>query len=391
MIKLRLKRPSRMPRFGLSALVFALFALLLLFKLGSLPAFLTSDETAATAGSNWRSLSANPMFAPWHLMQDLLLHINNRSVFVDRLPSATFGLAILMAFYWALRNWFGKPISYLATILLGTTPLFLILARQARPDIMYFVPVLLIAAYLTAVRATSSLRWPLSFLIISLSVSLYVPGGIWLVAVGLVYKRAQLTALVKSLSRQTRLITALALLILLSPLIAGLIAHPGIYKSMLLVPERFDIVRILKDWAWMISSLILRTKVNQSIVLGQLPVLDAVQIGLGFFGGYVMWSKLRTQFYWLFGAVLFLCLLAATRGGYTALGLVLPLLGIVAGMGLRYLYVEWMHVFPKNPLPRYFAYTLMAAVVLIHVMYGVRYSLVAWPARIAATTVHVLK
>jgi hypothetical protein len=89
--------------------------------------------------------------------------------------------------------------------------------------------------------------------------------------------------------------------------------------------------------------------------------------------------------------VLFICLLSGLNDIFAVLGLALPLLMIVVGMGLRYLYIEWRQVFPLNPIAKTFAIGLMSALVLIQVAYGIRYSLLAWPVVVAPHSIYVLK
>ena len=59
--------------------------------------------------------------------------------------------------------------------------------------------------------------------------------------------------------------------------------------------------------------------------------------------------------------------------------LAMPALFVLLAAGLRYLYFEWHGVFPFNPIPRIIALLLISLVVGIHIVYGVRYSLIAWP------------
>ncbi|MDB5160862.1 MAG: conserved rane protein of unknown function [Candidatus Saccharibacteria bacterium] len=325
-------------------------------------------------------------------MEDALTHINSHSLLLARLPSVIFGAFFLAAFYYILKGWFGRPIAYLGSILLATTPLFLILAHNGTPRIMYFTPVLFLAAHRVLSRAKQRPKLAAAALVIALAFCLYVPGVIWLLIGGMIMKWRLVYKLLRNNRNTDVALMALMLLVLIAPLMYALVIHPHLGKTLLLIPDHFPgWLQTLKDWGWMIIALFARSRTHQDVVLGQLPLLDAAQIGLGIFGGYVMWSRLRTQFLWLIGLVLLSCLGAALNSNYSLLALGLPLLSILVGMGLRYLYIEWMHIFPRNPFPRYFAILLMAAVVFTHVIYGVRYSLIAWPRTVAVQSLRVLK
>jgi hypothetical protein len=73
------------------------------------------------------------------------------------------------------------------------------------------------------------------------------------------------------------------------------------------------------------------------------------------------------------------------------LGLCLPALAILSAAGLRYLYIEWRSIFPRNPLPLSFALVIISLLVGLQVAYGLRYSLVAWPHLAATKQLYVLK
>jgi hypothetical protein len=374
-----------------TALAIGLVVLLFTWRLGS-PGSLSSAELSTRNTSNLSSLATNPFFAPWRLLQDAFAHINSHSVFLTRLPSVIFGLIFLLAFYYVLKGWFGKQIAYLGTILLATTPLYMLLSRIGLPAVMYFMPIAVLATHAILSRSRLTGRPAAALILACLVFCFYVPGLIWLLLAGLIIKWGQIR---KSLGENSNLsiaILGIASLALISPLILSFIHHPDLIRTFFLIPEHFaGWLQTLKDWGWMLLALVLRAKQNEPVLLGQLPVLDAAQIGLGFFGAYVMWSRLRSQFYWLAGLLLFVCLLAGINSDYNVLAITLPLIAILVGMGLRYLFIEWMHIFPRNPLARYFAIALMAAVVFMHSVYGIRYCLVAWPAQMADKQVHMLK
>jgi hypothetical protein len=69
----------------------------------------------------------------------------------------------------------------------------------------------------------------------------------------------------------------------------------------------------------------------------------------------------------------------------------LPAVGLIVAAGLRYLYIEWRSVFPRNPLPRALALVLMSTVVGLHVWLGLRYSLIAWPHTVDTRQTYVIK
>jgi hypothetical protein len=90
-------------------------------------------------------------------------------------------------------------------------------------------------------------------------------------------------------------------------------------------------------------------------------------------------------------SVILAILLAALQEDIAYLGLAVPALAIAVSAGLRYLYVEWRGIFPRNPVPKTFAMVLIAAVTLSQLYYGVNYCLHAWPNSTSVRNVYVLK
>jgi uncharacterized membrane protein YoaK (UPF0700 family) len=106
---------------------------------------------------------------------------------------------------------------------------------------------------------------------------------------------------------------------------------------------------------------------------------------------YILFSRLRKQFIWLSGGLVIVLILAALNDRYELLLMALPIIAFICGMGLRYLFVEWRQVFPKNPLAKSFAILLMFGIISIHILYGIRYSLLAWPTTPVVKQVYMLK
>lgn len=380
-------RTNTFATLGLAALL-----IMLCWRLGSLPISLSQSEKLSVATSNLGAIFKSPLNAPYRLLQDLLLHINH-SAFSARLASVIVALIFTTTFYYLLKSWFGKSIAVLSTIILVFTPYFIISARSATPAIMFFIPILAMAAYCAASRHPGD-RLPILFLIVSTGLALYIPGLVWLILIMGIYRFSKLRdmAFQADLNAKYYLILGLLLLVILLPLIVGLVTHPAVVKQWLLIPNIFPgLGGIVKSWLWALSAFFLQARAHQDLIIAKLPLLNAAQIGLLVFGGYVMWTRLRLELIAIIGSCLIIALLSGLNNDYGVLALALPLLTIMMGMGLRYLFIEWRHIFPLNPIAKAFAIGLMSVLVLSHVLFGIRYSLVAWPATVAAKHSNVLK
>jgi len=141
----------------------------------------------------------------------------------------------------------------------------------------------------------------------------------------------------------------------------------------------------------MVSAVFIKTPSQQNLIVGEIPLLSIVQIACLVFGIFAMWRAVRSKTIALSAAVVFAVVAAGINKDITLLALALPSIGIFTSAGLRYLYIEWRSVFPFNPVAKTMALTLMAVVVATHVLYGVRYSLVAWPNTETTKQAYVLK
>lgn len=361
------------------------------WHLGSQTAGLSATEAASRSAAKLSNISENPLFAPYKLLENILYHLGSGSFFAMRLTSVIFALVIVAIFFYLLKIWFGKPIALLTVLLLALTPLFILSARTATPLIMYAFPVTILFAYHLIKRYESSLKATLIFIFI-VAINLYIPGFIWLAIISSIFWYSQIRELI--LKDRTYVYAGLLILLilLLSPLAYAFINNPSLFRQWLLIPEKFpSVIDFIKNFVWLIFDLFIKLRTTENLSIEKLPVLNTVQLGLFVFGMYVIWIRLRKQFYWISATVLSILLLGALSNKFELLIFTLPFVAFVCGMGLRYLFIEWRKVFPINPLAKAFAIALMFSIITIHIFYGVRYSLLAWPASSHVKKTYMLK
>jgi hypothetical protein len=347
-------------------------------------------EAAARSAAKLSRVADNALFAPYKLVENILFHISHGRIFFLRLTSVLFALFYCSCFYYVLKAWFGKPIATLATILLAVTPLFLLAARTATPAITFAAPASVIFSYSYLIRRDTKLALFLFVLVIA--AALYTPGVIWLTLVALISRWRTLREALSPNSLLANLGAIIVFILLVTPLAYSLSRQPGLLKDWLLIPSQLPALAVFgKDLGWASLSFFVKLKDHIDLSLSRLPILDAAQIGLFIFGVYVMWTRLRLDFLWLAGTIILGCVLSALNNNADILILTLPSVALICGMGLRYLFIEWRRVFPRNPMAKYFAITLMFCLILIHVFFGIRYGLLAWPSSADTRHTYVLK
>lgn len=345
-----------------------------------------NERTASKASEIFK----NPLFAPYKIIENLIFHLTNNSVFGLRLTSVIFSLVLLGLFFYVLKIWFGKPIATLTVLLLALTPLYLINSRLALPNISYIFPLALIFAFHRYSKLASFANWLI--FVTAVVICLYTPGLIWFLIISAIVWRQSLFTFDGFKINRSSMIKSLIILLFLAPLAYAFIKDTSLITQWLLIPAKFGtLTNVVKDIVWAFLSIFIRLPHPTDLAVGRLAVLDVVQIGLFVFGLFVMWSRLRKQFYWLVSMLLAVILLEGVNGTYEVFLISLPIIAFICGMGLRYLFIEWRKVFPRNPLAKTFAIVLMFGIISMHVFYGFRYSLLAWPTTSSVRQIYVLK
>jgi hypothetical protein len=141
----------------------------------------------------------------------------------------------------------------------------------------------------------------------------------------------------------------------------------------------------------MALAVFVKSPYHSTFILGRLSILSIVQTALLVFGVYALWKAAKPKLLVLLAAAGFAVIAAGVYDQLSVLALGLPAAAVIICAGLRYLYIEWRSVFPRNPLARTLAYSLLWALVAVQVLFGIRYSVLAWPNTVATKHVYVLK
>jgi hypothetical protein len=386
-----IRRISANPIFIYCVIALVLF-LTLGHYLGSHPNNYSSAEKLSQSVSQSPSqIFKHPVNAPHHILT-YIIHsagISWRSAL--RLSSALYLIAFSLFFYSILRSLFGKSIGTMGALIFAATPLFLVAGRDGSAAIMLYSILAVMAIYAWAVKPESN-SWGLFVLIITGALVVYIPGLLlWLVA-GLVICRKKLAALFEGSEPPMVGAAILIALLLLVPLAAALIKDWTIIKQLVLIPVHFENpVRILKNIVWMTVALFVKTPHHSQFLIGRLPIFNIISDALIIFGSFALWRAARLKLIVLAATVAMAVILAAINDNIVLLALGVPAISVVVTAGLRYLYIEWRSIFPRNPLAKNLALSLMGLIVLVQLLFGFRYAFMAWPATTDTHNTYVLK
>lgn len=378
--------PARWPFFIKSSSILTAASLLTgifftyIWHLGTLtPGISKFEESAISASASFSNIIENPVFAPHKLVQLGFQALGESGAFWMRLSSVLFALAFLVFFYCLLKMWFGKFISALGTLLLASTPSLIIVARTATPDILFLAPIGIIGSFVWLTRTSrKNIAW-FCFVFFS-ALAVYVPMMLVFLALSAIILHRPMARVFGLVKLPVRVASLGVAFILILPLILAAASDPSILRKLFFLPQNWSgFTETIQSTLWAGLTLVIRARENYPFIMDRLPLINAIQTILIVFGAYALWSRARKELYLVCLVVAMGILAAGINSNAVFLISALPVLGILAATGLRYLYKEWRDVFPINPLPRGLAVSLMVAVVIVNMLYGARYALIAWP------------
>jgi hypothetical protein len=374
-------------------LVFTFCFCLYVWRLGTLVPGLSKHENAARiASGSYHKIIDNPINAPHKVVQYLLQLLDYHGAFWMRSVSVLFALVFLVSFYLLLKMWFGRFISLIGTLIFATTPIVIIVARSAAPDVMWFSSILFILAYtfFTRTEARAALGWFL--FIISIIFCIYTPGLIWLVLLVALVRYKKIIASVLKLKKPLIIIGVGILLICLLPLFYAMLKNPSLIRQLLLIPASFiGVTALIKNIIWAFSGIVYQLPAHIDYALGRLAILDVAEAALAAIGLYALWKKAKSETIVLLVLIFISIIGASINSNMLLLGMSVPALIILAAAGLRHLYKRWFLVFPVNPFPRGFAAALVALLLVAQVAYGIRYAVFAWPHNVEIRKAYMVK
>ena len=332
---------------------------------------------------------------PANGLHAVLLYLFNKAGLTTiagaRLVSAALATIFTFCFYKVTKTWFGSFIAWASTALFAMTPLLILSARSITPEIMYLMPLAVGATYFWLTKGEKPSTLAYVSLIIVGALSLYTPGMVWLIIIGLVAIRSRIKPIYRSFPRRVTALGLILALLIIAPLVVEVAKSFSLARELLLIPSSFHALTPLKDIGWAGLAIFWHSQSHNTLQVGRLPLINATQIAFTVFGAYALWLRARNKTYGFIAVIVFGVLGVGLSGDYGLLLLPLISTSILCAAGLRYLYIEWQGIFPRNPLPRVFAIVLLYTLVAININYGLHYSLAAWPHTVATKSTYVIK
>lgn len=371
--------------------MFGILGGLLLFRLNTLlPGYSASEAQIYDASQGFRHIFEHPVDAPFTLTTHLLTFISQHSYLLTRLTAVGFGLATLIAFWWLLQHWYDRRVAFFGTVLFGSSAWFLHAARFGSPDVLMFLVIMLVACGVWLKKSSNPIAL---FLCFSLSIALlYVPGMIWVVALGVIWQWRTVDRIFRS---QLWLVTLGGLLLAsaLVPLGLALYRTPELWKTLIGLPATGwpQVSEVLSNLYQIPMAFFFRyVDATPETWLSNLAILDIFSTAMLFLGGYVFIKHANLQRVKVVAWALLAGIALTSLGGNVSLSLIVPFIYILVAVGIGFLFTRWYTVFPRNPIAHVLALVLVSLAILTACSYQLRHYFVAWSRNRETRSVYIL-
>lgn len=291
-------------------------------------------------------------------------------------------LVSLFCFYKLTASWLGKRVAVIALLLYASSSWSIALVRHDSEFIMLaaFIPILLYVGGLLISTGSTLVRIICSVILVQF---VFIPGGVWFIAASLVAAFGRSDAQLKLKQLILPFISAVLVLVAYGFLLfkLSLTGLPQLFRLLGLQIGELPSSGTIKANVLGLPNELFFSGVNDSTLwLQGTPIIDWLSaifliVGLVYLASLKYRSK-RTR-YLIFLVVL--SLLFISINGFYYISLLLPLVYIVAAIGIKYLKRQWLSIFPNNPLAGYFGIVLIFAAVFMASAYHVERYFIGWP------------
>ena len=356
----------------------ALLAGLFFMQLGSLvPGASTNEIAARTDSSSLRNIVHDPLFAPHKLLQYGLQKVGLNGIIAMRSVSVAFALLFVIAFHRLIRRWHSRRIALITTGLVASSSWLLTTGRNATPIILFtswFFIIFLVFWF----RHSHKVRLapPLFFGLLTLV--LYIPGSVYLLGFLAFWYMRKAPDFFRFMKRVPIVIGSLCGLLLIAPLLFAFVRHPSLITEWLLLPDSLSIGEFFGNLQNLLTTFFYQSQPNSEFWLARLPLLDVFTGTMMILGIYAYRYHLRLERTLLIGLVVLLGIIVIGAAGPKMVIILLPFAYVLIANGMAFLLEQWYAIFPRNPVARTLATSLLSIAVLFTCYYHINRYFVAW-------------
>lgn len=364
-----------------TVIVGAALSLLLVSHLETLLPGYSQAEIASAQSIGTSEIINDPINAPYKVTALVINKVLDDPLLSTRLSAVVFGVLTLGLFYIGVRYWHSARTAFLATVLFACSAWFLHIARFGTAEILLPFSILLLAVSSYWIATAEHTKFSYFAALLAIGLSVYTPGMIWFIALGILLRRKDIRLLRRRLSTPYQIALYIALLVLvLAPLAYSVLKHPDIIASLLGLPDTWpSIIQIIKNLLTLPIHVFIWSPENPQTSLSTLPLSDGlagILFPLGIYYYFKFRSLARAK---LLGICLIIAALLISLEGPVTSALLLPLVYIVVAGGIALLLGQWLTVFPRNPFAKSIGIILLTVAVAMSCIYNLRAYFIAWP------------
>ncbi len=336
-----------------------------------------SELATIQQSASLHGLLHNPLFLPYKCLTYLLLKTPLQSLTAVRLTSVIFGAASIWLFYRIVKNWYTPRVAVLATILYATSSWFLNTARFGSPQILFTA---ILVGLWAGLLFRSYERHPWLVVVVAglVPAICYVPGLIWFVLAAAIWQFKHIIKVLKTLPIKPKLAAFLIGLIGFAPLVAGLILEPQFIRPLLGVPQPLPTVHtMLTNLLNIPLNLFYHGPTNPAVWIAGTPLVDFFGLVMLVLGLYALRFNFALDRIQMLLALLILSTVLLIFGGINII-ILQPLVYVAIASGIAFMLQQWFTVFPRNPLARLLAVTLLTAAIGLSCYYQLSHYFIAW-------------
>lgn len=361
--------------------IFTVLSLFLTYKLGSLTQGISHDEAVMRNSSlSISEILNNPLYLHQKAGLYLSQKLDSGSYASLRMPSVAIALIFVLSMYSLLKFWYTTRVALLGSLLLASSSWFLNASRLATSDINFVLPFVLAVGGIWLLKR--SLTFISALFLVFVAIALfYVPGMIWLLVAGFFWQRPTIKKLLRQTPISWQTIFAVVFIVGLVPLVWSFSQDKTLILPWLGMPAVWpaSFTQYINNVVNIPLQLFIKSTPDPLHVLGRLPLLDgftSVMLGLGLFASLFKHKLDRTKMIVTSGIIGSLLI---GLGGPVSIVFLLPHVYILAASGMALMLQQWLTVFPRNPLARWFGILMITASVVITSYYHLNRYFVAWP------------
>jgi hypothetical protein len=319
----------------------------------------------------------NPTLIPSKLYYVLLNYLNMRSIFDIRLEGILISFVTIFIFYFLLKSLTTKFIAFITVLILASSPWFLQLIRNSSSSaIIVFSAVYFI--YLSILLLRSKRYNILLYLsLLSIALLLYVPGVIWLVLCFWFIDGKLFINVFSKASNLSKIMSIVISGLFVLPNVVGLFLKPKLALDLLAI-HRIPLNSIISSILDFPKYLFYENTTSTIYRVGNLPLVSLSVTILIIFGLILLYKNRQTFITRFTVATILISWVLFVISGFHYLFMLLPLLSMTLGLGIFYLYNNWLKVFPKNPFAKIILYSLLSILAISIIYYQFNQYFVVW-------------